>query len=102
MNRRSPPLPALRDNPIERLALSFPTLHEAAGVCPWEAVRLDAWACGPAPGSGALHAARFVLAVWDNAAEWRCGRFDAVEALASWDAPHRGAFLTWVAKPWWA
>jgi hypothetical protein len=95
-----PPDPAAA--PIERLALSFPTLRRAPGVYPWAAPQLDAWAAGPAPGDGALDAARFVLAVWDNHHSWRCGRFDVVEALSVWDAPHRGAFLTWVARPWWA
>lgn len=87
--------------PIERLALSFPALWHAQGVRPWEALQLDAWASSPTLADGALHAARFVLAVWDNSYAWRCGHFDAMEALSVWDAPHRGAFLTWVAKPWW-
>ncbi len=63
---------------------------------------LDAWASGALPSENALHAARFVLALWDNAERWCCGRFDAVEAMTVWDGPHRGAFLTWVARPWWA
>jgi hypothetical protein len=87
---------------IQQLALTFPALRRAAGVQPWQPHQLDVWACGPLPGEGALHAARFVLALWDNAGAWCCGRFDAIEALAAWDGPHRGAFLTWVARPWWA
>jgi hypothetical protein len=82
---------------IQHLALAFPTLRRAGGVQPWQPHALDAWACGPLPGEDALHAARFVLALWDNAEIWSCGRFDAIEALAVWDGPHRGAFLTWVA-----
>jgi hypothetical protein len=87
--------------PIEWRALSFPTLAQAAGVCPWDAPRLDASACGPSPGDGTRHAARFVLGVWDNTTAWRCGRFEAVAALACWDGQHRLAFMTWVARPWW-
>jgi hypothetical protein len=88
--------------PIERLALSFPTLRGAGGVSPWNPRELDGWACGPVPGHGAKHAARFVLAVWNNDAEWQCGKFDVVEALPVWDDSHRAVFLAWCAQPWWA
>ncbi len=83
------------------LARSFPTLLTAPGLSPWRPDELDRWACGPVPGSGALHAARFVLAVWNFHAEWDCGRFDAVRALGAWDADHRAAFVAWAARPWW-
>jgi hypothetical protein len=86
---------------ISTLAHSFPTLHAARGLTPWRPEELDRWACGPVPGSGALHAARFVLAVWSSHADWECGRFDAVRALGAWDEAHRAAFLTWVTQPWW-
>lgn len=83
------------------LALRFPTLQDAAGVTPWDPARLDAWACGPAPGSGALRAARFVLGVWSPGTEWDCGRFDALDAMSSWDEKHRAAFVSWVVASWW-
>ena len=83
---------------LAQLARSFPTLQAAAGLSPWEPHPFAAWAGGPVPG----HAARFILAVWNSDADWPCGKFDAVEALSVWDGPHHGAFLTWVAAPWWA
>jgi hypothetical protein len=88
--------------PIERLALSLPALRLAPGVQPWEAQRLDVCTSGPSTSEAALHAAPFVLAVWDRPHPWRSGRLDAVVALSLWGVPHRGAFLTWVARPWWA
>jgi hypothetical protein len=86
---------------MEELALSFHGLRAADGVRPFDAETLDAWACGPAPGSGALNAARFVLSVWNSRAKWRCGRFDVVDALSCWDAEHRAAFLAWAQEPCW-
>lgn len=83
------------------LAVSFPTLSQAEGTRPWNPERLDAWAAGPVPGSGARYAARFVLAVWNGSGSWKCGRFDVVDAFAAWDRAHREAFLAWAAKPWW-
>lgn len=82
------------------LAESFPTLCRAPGVRPFDAEVLDTWASGPAPSSGAFHAARFVLAVFNNRAPWQCGRFDIVEAMWTWDAAHRQAFLGWARAPW--
>lgn len=81
------------------LAASFPTLR---GVLErWDPQALDAFTCGPAPGSGAFHAARFVLSVFNAKAEWQCGRFDLHRALWSWDAEHRAAFMAWARAPWW-
>jgi hypothetical protein len=87
---------------VQQLASAFPTLLGADGINPWDPNGLDAWACGPAPGHGARHAARFVLAVWNNDAEWECGRFDVVEALSVWGDGQRSVFLAWVLAPWWA
>lgn len=81
------------------LVESFPTLKGVLDQ--WNPETLDTWADGPAPGTGALHAARFVLAVWNPRTEWKCGRFDLMEALHCWDDDHREAFLTWARKPWW-
>lgn len=86
---------------IRNLALRFPTLRRAEGLQPWQPVAFDAWAARYAPGAGALHAARFLLALWNGQAEWSCGRFDAVDALATWDRAHRTAFLAWASEPWW-
>ena len=57
---------------------------------------------GKSAPSGAHHAARFILAVWNNDAEGTCDRFDVIEALAIWDEEHRAAFLAWAKNPWWA
>lgn len=86
--------------PIERLAWSFPTLRSARGVVPFDPEELDRWACGPVPSSGGLYAAQFVLAVWNNYAEWQCGKIDIIRALNTWDAAHREAFLAWAEDPW--
>ncbi len=48
---------------MTRLAKMFPTLREADGVEPWDAMRLLEWLCGPAPGTGARWAGLFVLGV---------------------------------------
>lgn len=85
---------------LAALVESFPTLRRAPGVRPFDAEALDAWASGPAPSSGAFHAARLILAVYNNRAPWQCGRFDVVEAMSTWDAAHRRAFLAWAQAPW--
>ena len=90
------------DDRISTLADSFPTLRFAPGVRLWDSGTLDEWANGPDPGDGARHAARFVLAVWDNGTQWQSGRFDVVEALAVWDHEHKRAFRAWADEPWWA
>lgn len=85
------------------LATSFPTLRNADGVYPFDARRLSRWCrTSPATTSASRHAARFVLAVWNATTKWSCGRFDAVDALATWDGEHRAAFLEWAKRPWWA
>lgn len=85
---------------MTRLARSFPTLRCAPGVEPWSPDELDAWACGPEPGSGAQHAARLVLAIWNDTTPWRCGRFDLIAAVSTWDAEHIEAMRAWAATRW--
>jgi hypothetical protein len=104
------------------LARSFPTLADAP-LDPFDAEALDEWAASHVS-HGGLHAARFVLAVWsghagrqtgrtretdDGESPWRieletwwlCGPFDAVDAMGTWDATHRAAFVAWATAPWW-
>ncbi len=81
------------------LTASFPTLRGVLDE--WDPVRLDEWACGPEPGSGAFRAAQFVLSVFNSEADWQCGRFDLQRALGTWDAAHRAAFMAWLQSPWW-
>lgn len=107
------------------LCRQFPTLDKADGVEEWDPEKLDAWACGPAPCHGALYAARFVLSLWNGLmgrvkkgkalrdeegvyahrfslqTPWKCGPFDVVDAMGTWDVPHRQAFLSWAKEPWW-
>lgn len=107
------------------LARSFPTLARADGLEPFDPDKLDAWAMTGGPCHGGLLAARFVLTVWSGQAftfgqqhyikrrtpddlyrvrvetPWRCGLFDVVDALSTWDAQHRAAFVAWALKPWW-
>lgn len=105
---------------MTQLALRFPTLQRAEGVDPFNPEQLDAWACKDASHGGQL-AAQFVLAVWSGRGAryrftrraqdgvsklfsaktpWRCGPFDIVDALSTWDVHHREAFATWALKPW--
>ncbi len=64
--------------------------------------KLLKWALSPEPGSGAHHAARFVLTVW-NLGPWQeFDGFDFHEAFGKWDKKHRAAFLAWASAPWWA
>lgn len=81
------------------LATRFPTLA-ACPLTTWDAHAFDAWAVGPQATAGSMHAARFVLAVWNAQGAWKVGRFDAVDALAGWDAEHRAAFVDWASAPW--
>jgi hypothetical protein len=89
------------------LALMFPTLRDADGIRPWDPEKLISWLNGPAPGSGARSAGRFVLGVWNSSTDWTehglapPGRFDLFEALAVWDDTHREALQAWVSAPFW-
>ena len=112
---------------ITALCRSFPTLRgNVSGVDPWDPNKFDSWASGPVPGHGARYAAQFILAVWNGRGghlgkprktpagdswhgiwrfnvdtPWRCGPFDLVDALSTWDDRHREAFIEWAQKPWW-
>lgn len=93
----------------------FPTLRGADGIEPWDADRFLAWLCGPVPSSGAQHAGRFLLSVWNPSTDWRevardggiegaderLRRFDIHDAAGTWDEPHRLACMTWLDAPFW-
>ncbi len=110
---------------MTELALSFPALETADGVEPFDQIALDEWARSAASHGGML-AAQFVLAVFHGRAghvgkprktperdewhgkyrfnvdtHWRCGIFDIVDALGTWDHAHRAAFVAWAREPWW-
>jgi hypothetical protein len=82
-------------------ARTFPCLRESPGTQLWDALVFDGWAAESPLSHGELVTAQFILAVWDPAGTWRCGRFDLMEALGVWDEPHRAAFLAWASEPWW-
>jgi hypothetical protein len=92
-------------NPYPRmtaLARSFPSLHDADGVEPFDAMRLYDWVQGGAATGGNRRAVAFVLLVF-NGREWReeCP-FHLDEAMSVWDREHIAAFLAWARDPWFA
>ena len=89
-----------RAQSIEELAGSFPSLRQAP-LLPWDATEFDQWAAEDARSPMAFFAAQFVLEVWDAGVDWDCGPFDLMDAMFSWDEPHRAAFLAWAKAPWW-
>lgn len=84
------------------LARSFPGMELAAGVDCWDAEALDDWAADANLPDRELATVRFLLAVSDPRRPWRSGRFDLMEAMASWGEGHRAAFLAWAGDPWWS
>jgi hypothetical protein len=91
-----------KEEAIKELGRSFPCFQDcpdfAAGV-PWDPDKVHGrW---QKLSSGELHAMRFILAVWAPDQVWACGRFDAIDACASWDREHRDAFATWAMDSWW-
>lgn len=92
------PTPTPNDQRMLELADSFPSLRGL--MTTWNAKALEEWACGPAPGSGALMAAQFVLSVWNQYEHWKCGRFDFHRAVCCWDQRHRQALFDWMQDPW--
>lgn len=53
-----------------------------------------------AHGSGAQHAARFIITLWSGP-QYQDGRwrFDVTHAMQCWDQDHRAAFLAWAKNP---
>lgn len=82
-------------------ARTFLSTAHAPGVFLWDANTLDRWAAETPVSHGELLTAQFLLAVWDAATPWRCGRFELMEAMRVWDDRHRAAFLAWAKAPWW-
>ena len=83
---------------IQELAKSFPLLRNNSFVVNWDPTKLDEWAASVAS-HGELFATQFVLSVWNQFEEWKCGRFDTVKAFQVWDGGHWEAFLNWAADP---
>ena len=92
-----------RSDEVRMLALanSFPTLKDVLDLWHDDAPEvLEEWACGPAATPGGLAAARFVLAVYNYDAEWKCGRF-SMRDISRWDDHHIEAFAAWARDPFW-
>ena len=87
---------------IRLLAQNFPSLWNAHGIRPWNALTFNLWAAEGGLSHGELCTARFLLSVWDTDGNWSAGKFCIMEALRVWDQTHRTAFLEWAADPWWA
>lgn len=87
---------------LAAFARTFPSMAKASGVKLWDANTLDLWATESPISPGELATAQFLLAIWDPTHNWRCGRFDLMDALKLWDDRHRAAFLAWAEEPWWA
>ncbi len=81
------------ESTIVLIAESFPSLAVADGVSPWNPNRLDVWASEFGRADDAVHAARFLLRLWNLNCDWECGRFDAQVAIRIWDRVHRRVFL---------
>jgi hypothetical protein len=96
------------------LANLFPTLRGVDAIDPWNEEAVLAWTCG-GHSSGALHAAKFALSVWNPAADWnaiarargllsgdqRLSPFDVHDAIRVWDYEHRAAFVAWMQGAFW-
>ena len=82
---------------ITELAQQFHSIANLAAVTNWDANALDKWALTASHGEKL--AAQFVLVVWNQWDEWKCGRFDVIEAYGVWDAEHWAAFRAWADKP---
>ena len=80
------------------IAIRFPSLVDAKGVMPWSPNDLDEWTAESRCDIQAVHAARFILAKWNPACDWACGRFDIRTAIECWDRSHRITFLEQVTK----
>ena len=93
--------PADLDAKMAAFARTFPSMAMATDVNFWDANALDRWVTETPLSHGELVTARFLLAVWDDANAWRCGRFELMEDLRVWDDRHRAAFLAWANDPWW-
>lgn len=92
-----PELPSAADK-IQQLALSFPSLRGLVEHR-WNPEGLDEWASRGGASHGERLAVQFVLTVWNQHHQWKCGKFDVFDACQTWDEEHRNAFRAWVHQP---
>jgi len=81
------------------LARSFPCMAKAPGAKLWDSNAFDHWAYDAPISRCELVTVRFLLAVWDRDFNWKCSRFDLMDAMSIWDEQHRAAFLAWARDP---
>lgn len=81
---------------ILKLARSFPSFHRYPA--PWD---IDEFMRPLGNMStGERHTALFIANVWNPThAIIKGWRFDAIDALTTWDAAHREAFIHWCQSP---
>ena len=100
---------------MEQLVQSFPTLSRAPGAEAWSPEAFLEWLAGPAPGSGARHAGRFILEVATSryGTDWaRLARAEGIsevervvapfsffDAMGVWDRAHVAALVAWMGSP---
>jgi hypothetical protein len=88
-------LPLLEPNSaVAELGRLFPSLRDAPGLEPFDESRFEEWMKSEASPI-AVHAARFVLSVWENEPNF----FNIVEAFRDWDDEHRDAYVAWFRRP---
>src|SRR5262249_21118697 len=76
------------------LSQSFPSLREAMGRRPFDPAEMER-IVGESADPAAKAAAKLMLDLWETHHPERKSRFDLIEAMAVWDADHRGAFDAW-------
>jgi hypothetical protein len=105
---------------MSRLCNRFPTLVGVPGTDPWDAGELLRWLfTSGAPTSGSVHAAKFVLQVWNASQDWEAfvrlplekgglgiegatlSPFNVVSALGVWDEAHAAGLRAWLELPFW-
>lgn len=84
-----------------QLARTFEILApKVAHIRKWESAEFDQMARKFS--SSEVCAARFILTVWNWNTKWKCGPFNAVDAVSNWSQHDRKAFTNWCLDPWWA
>jgi hypothetical protein len=91
------PEPSSAEDTIRQLARTFPSLRGLVEQA-WNPESLDEWAAGGAS-HGERLAVRFVLTVWNQHQQWKCGKFDVFDAWQTWDEEHWNAFRAWARQP---
>jgi hypothetical protein len=97
---------------FENLVKMFPSMKVVLGERAWNAHDVLRWLCSVGGSHGEVLAARFLLGVWNQQADWvtearelgfpspeAAKRFDLIDAVTVWDEPHLAALRAWLAAP---